>query len=123
MSKLSLLPVVIDISVVQDSDNLIEFQLTDGSGNAVDITNDSVQFTARATHAGTLKIATKTNGVGDHSVPLAGKTQFNLSRTDLTTATLGLQVNWVYEVRRLIAGVQEVVYVSGALILAPSVGN
>jgi hypothetical protein len=119
---LDLTPEIINIDVVQKTDATIEFQLTDGAGAAVDISNDDVKFTARTEFGGTATIATKTNGVGQHSTPGDGKTVFILTKANLTTVTPGDEVLWVYEVRRKFAGtLREVVYIQGNLKLTPAI--
>src|SRR5512133_1243361 len=96
-TKVSLLPAVIDIEVVQGTDNIIEFQLTDSAGVAVDITSDTVEFTARDSYGGTQKIHLD-NGVGEHYEPLQGKTRFTLDKTLTATAAPTEPAGYVYEV-------------------------
>ncbi len=120
---LDLTPEIINIELQQGADATIEFQLLNGAGAVVDITLDSIKFTAKDAFAGTVKIATKTNGVGQHSDPLTGKTIFVLTKTDLTTLTPAEEVPWVYEIRRVFPSTgREVIYIHGDLTLAPSVG-
>lgn len=121
---LDLTPEIININVQMGTDVTIEFQLTDNSGAPVDITLDSVKFTAKDAFAGTVKIPTKTNGVGQHSSPTTGKTIFVLTRSELVNTPATDEVTWVYEIRRVFAGSgREVIYIHGDLILSPSVGT
>lgn len=120
---LDLTPEIVNIELQQGADYVIEFQLTDNLGAGVDLTNDEVKFTAKSDFAGTVTIATKTNGPGQHSTPADGKTKFTLTKADLTTLTPADAVVWKYEVRRVFAGSGlEVIYIHGDLLLMPSVG-
>jgi hypothetical protein len=120
---LDLTPEIINIELQQGTDNTITFQLTDAAGTGVDITLDSVKFTAKDELAGDVAIATKSNAAGQHTTPLDGETTFVLTKSDLTTATPQDQVTWKYEIRRVFAGnLREVIYIMGDLILQPSVG-
>ncbi len=121
MSTIQALPATIHIEVQQETDQYMEFQLTDGT-NAVDLTLDTVKLTARDSLGGTIKVQ-KTNPSGSHSAPLLGKTMFLLSKTDLTTGSRASSAEWVYEVRRIMGGSnQELVYMQGKLSLRPVVG-
>lgn len=121
--SLDLSPEIINIEVQQGTDATITFQLTDEDGAAVDITLDGVKFTAKDDFAGTVKIATKTNGSGQHADPTDGQTTFVLTKSDLTAASDTEEETWKYEVRRVFAGTgREVIYIHGDLVLKPSVG-
>jgi hypothetical protein len=121
---IDLTPEIINLDIPQGTDHPLEFQLTDNAGNAVDITNDSVKFTAKEAFGGDVTIATKTNGAGQHTTPGTGKTAFVLTRDDLTTDEPDSQVTWVYEIRRVFDGSNyEIVYIQGELRLMPSVGT
>lgn len=124
MSTLSLTAAPVDIEIEQGSDSAIEFQLTK-NGAAIDISNDDVRFTAKDAYGGTTTIATKTNGVGEHSVPVDGKTIFILTTEDTTVAGQeGYQVTWYYEVRRFDPDSElDIVHLKGKLILKPMVGT
>ena len=124
MVELSALPTDCMIKVLSETDNAFEFTLTDVAGATVDITNDTVEFTARDRREGTIKIATKTNAPGAHSTPASGKTRFTLSKTDLSLGTVpGDEQRWYYEVRRIVAvTLQEIVYIDGQLRVKPNVG-
>jgi hypothetical protein len=119
---IDLLPATVNIEAMQGTDITIEFQLQDGAGTAVDITNDTVEVTVKDAFGGTTKIATISNGPGDHSDPTAGKTQITWGKAD-TAPSPADQVDWVYEVRRVLSGSEkEVVYIQGTLSLFPTVG-
>ncbi len=117
---LSILPSRVDITVEAGTDNTIEFTLLDANtGLPVDLTLDSVKFTAKK--SGTLKIGPKTNGTGDHEDADSGRTRFKLTRTELTPTISGKPETWQYEVRRVVGGSNdEIVYLHGSLILDPS---
>lgn len=120
---LDLTPEIINIELQQGADAPIEFELTDNAGGAVDLTLETVKFTAKDGFGGTVMIATKTNAPGSHSDPTAGKSIFVLSKLDLTTLTPTDQSLWYYEVRRVFTGsLREVIYIQGTLTLQPSVG-
>jgi hypothetical protein len=120
---LDLTPEIINIEVQFGTDNTITFQLTDEDGVGVDITLDSVKFTAKDELGGDVMIATKTNTVGQHTTPLTGETTFVLTKNNLTHASPQDQVIWKYEIRRVFAGnLREVIYIHGDLVIQPSVG-
>jgi len=114
-------PVKIDLRVPDGTDVDVEFQLTDGT-DPINITSDDVMFTAKSVPQGVVKVATKTNGVGDHSSPAIGKTVFALTRTELALADEEVPETWAYEVRRSSGG-KERVYISGVLRVGPMVGT
>jgi hypothetical protein len=119
MSVLSLLPVIINIQIVQNTDNQIEFALTE-SGVAVDISNDTITLVMKTNYGGTIKI-NKTNGPGGHSDPTLGKTRFLLSKTEMQGASIANPETWVYQLRRFVAGSgDEIVYMAGDVHLTPS---
>jgi len=118
----SIVPSVVNLRLVNDADTSIEFILTDGKQNPVDITSDDVKFTVRVTHGGTQKLQ-KTNAAGSHSDPTNGKTIFKVTHTDITDALTDLNTKWVYEVRRMIAGGDEAVHITGAFIVDLAVGG
>jgi len=121
---LDLTPEIINIECQQGTDVVVEFQLTDNAGTAVDLTTETVEFTAKDGFGGEVTIATKANGPGQHSDASTGKTVFVLTKTDTATATPTDQVGWKYEVRRVFAiSLREVVYIHGDLTLMPSVGT
>lgn len=121
--EIDLTPEIINLEVQQGADATITFQLTDNLSVPVDVTNDEVKFTAKDGFGGTVTIATKTNGPGQHDDPALGKTMFVLTKADLTTATPDSEVDWKYEIRRVFNGTnREVIYIHGDLRLMPSVG-
>lgn len=128
MADLDLVPDPTNMEVFSDTDNVVEFQLLDATDPdnpvPIDITNDTVKFVARDTHEGTEKIPTKSNGPGNHSDAVNGKTQFLLAKTELDLSNAGVTETWVYEVRRIIAGSgYEVIYIWGDLKVKPQVGQ
>jgi hypothetical protein len=120
---LSLIPEPINIAIKQGTDAVIEFQLLRENLTPVDLTAHAVKFTAKDTFGGDVRIATKTNASGGHSVPVDGKTIFTITKTDTTTATPADEVTWVYEVRLVESNGQESVYIDGELRLKPVVGT
>jgi hypothetical protein len=121
-TNLDLTPEVVNLEVQQGTDISIEVQLTRG-GLPVDITNDTVKITAKDEFAGTVKIATKSIGPGNHSDPANGKTAFAWTKLETMTTTPKDEVGWKWEVRRVLSGSgAEVVYIHGDLKLMPSVG-
>ena len=129
MADLDLVPDKTDLEVFSNTDNVIEFQLLDATDPdnpvPIDITNDDVQFVARDTEEGEdIKISTKTNTVGEHSTPASGKTQFHLTKSELSLTIPTQSETWRYEVRRIIAGSNyEVIYIWGDILVKPQVGQ
>lgn len=125
-THLDLAPDPKDMEVFAGTDNTIEVTLLNATTSAaIDITSDDVKFTAKDALGGSVvKIATKTNSVGEHSDPTNGKTRFQLTKEELVLATATAQEAWWYEVRRVISGSSdEVVYMHGQLRVKPSVGT
>ena len=118
---LDLRPVVVDLELVQGTDNPIEFQLRDGAGNPISIVGDTIKFTARDGYNGQVKI-TLSNNPAQHSDPSIGKTIFLLSKTLTATLDLASETAWLYEVRRIAADGLETVYFTGSVLLEPTVG-
>lgn len=120
---LKIVPAEVNLRVMRGTDNTIEFTLTDADEVAIDITNDTVKFTARDAYAGTVKIATKTNAPGGHSTPAGGKTRFKILRTEIDDeAAETVATTWLYEVRRILAGSSdEILYFQGELKILPAV--
>lgn len=123
-TTLSLVPTEIDIDLDQGSDKPIEFQISKG-GQAVNITNDTIYFTARDFYFGNVTIPTKANGPGQHSDPENGKTMFVLERDEvISEGNEAYTATWYYEVRRLDASTGlEMVHIQGRLNLKPMVGR
>lgn len=121
--ELDLTPEIINIELQQGADAVLTFQLTNNAGVAVDLTLDTVKFSAKDGFAGATMIATKTNGPGQHETPLTGMTTFVLTKANLTVAEADSQTTWKYEIRRIVAtSLREIIYIHGDLTLMPSVG-
>lgn len=113
-----------NISITRNTDNDLEFIIKDDLGAVIDITNDTVKFTAVDSFAGPTRIATKTNGVGQHSDPTNGKTKFVIAKEDIDDeVSRSIDTVWIYEVRRIKAGAgsDEFVHYMGKLTVKPSV--
>lgn len=125
-TTLSLLPAEIDLEIEQGADSTIEFQLKryeDGVWIDEDITNDSVKLTAKDDFGGTTTITTKVNTSGQHTSPTEGKTRFKLTKAETSTGDAGSNVIWRYEIRRVLANTDEIVYMKGKMTLAKTVGT
>lgn len=120
--NLDLTPEVINLEIQQGTDVTLEVQLTDGSGNGVNITNDTVKITVKDENAGVIEISTISITPGNHTVPASGKTQFTWTKAQTVTLTPKDPVYWRWEVRRVFPSGAEVVYIHGDLLLQPSVG-
>lgn len=124
-TTVSLLPADIDLEIEQGADSTIEFQLKRYENSTwinEDITNDTVEFTARDDFGGTTTIITKLNEAGEHAYPAEGRTRFKLTKAE-TISDAGSNVIWRYEVRRVVNGTgDEIVYMKGKLTLAKTVG-
>jgi hypothetical protein len=119
MSTISVLPTIINFKLVQKTDNMIEFVI-ETNGKADDITNDSVRLFIKTNYGGVTKVD-RTNAPGAHSDPTNGKTQFQLTKTDLVgTPTTALNT-WVYELHRIFGGTNDdIVYLAGNVELYPA---
>ncbi len=117
----SLLPKIEDLLLTRGTDNRLEFRLTNPvTGQPVDLTNDTVKFTVKDSYGGTVKIGLE-NTPGMHSAQADGRTQFVVTREAIADAThTGTITDWVYEVRRLVSGADEVVYFAGIFSLRPT---
>lgn len=120
--NLDLTPEVVNLEVQQATTVTMEVQLTNGSGSAVNITNDTVKITVKDDFDGVVEIATISNAPGSHSDPTNGKTQFTWTKAQTTTDTPKEAKYWKWEVRRVFPSGAEVVYIHGDLVLQPSVG-
>jgi hypothetical protein len=121
-TNLDLTPEIVNLEIQQGTSVSIEVQLTRG-GSAVDITNDTIKITAKDEFGGVVTIPTKSIGPGNHTDPANGKTAFAWSKAETTTTTPKDEVDWKWEVRRVLSGsAAEVVYMHGDLRLMPSVG-
>lgn len=116
-------PQEVDICVSRDADVTLTFVLTDARNHPVDITADTVDFTARDKWGGTAKIATISNISGHHIDPTNGKTAFTISQASINVvADSNRDDVWVYEVRRLAGGTSPVViHVRGLMRIVPAV--
>lgn len=122
-------PDEVDIRIVRGTDNSIDFILLNNldasGGTPLDITNDTVKFTARADfgEGSTVKIPTKTNGPGQHEDPVNGRTQFTIARTEIDgEADEDQETVWFYEVRRIAATtLTQNVHLQGKLLITPAV--
>jgi hypothetical protein len=126
---LNLVPDEVDLELLQGDDIPIEFQiLTVNDAGAVvpiDISNDTIKFTARDFKGGAVTIATKSNVPGQHIDPATGKTTFILTATDTKViGQEGSRVKWVYEVRRVDGATgRQTTHFQGKLILDGMVGT
>jgi len=119
---LDLTPEIVNLEIQQGTDVSIEVQLTKAA-LPVDITNDTIKVTVKDEFGGVIKIATKNMTPGNHTDPVNGKTSFSWSKVETTTTTPKDEVDWKWEVRRVLSGsAAEVVYIHGDLRLMPSVG-
>lgn len=117
-------PSVLNLVIERDADTTLTFVLLDALGlHPVDITNDTVKFTASDTYGGTAQIATLTKTTGQHTDPTNGKTAFAITKAIINAAASSTKEScWVYEVRRLTGGTSpEVVHIVGELRVQPSV--
>lgn len=117
-ASIDLAPSIIDIEVSQQADFLLGFVLTDALGVPVDLSGDEVKLTIKDYIGGTQKIQ-KTNTT--HVDPTNGYTTFLIADTDITVSVDILF--WVYEVRRIQAGGNEGVHITGKFIAYPAVGD
>lgn len=117
------LPIEQTIEVTRGTDNSLLFTIKDASGTAIDITADTVTFTARDGYAGPVRIAKKTNTTGQHTTPASGTTTFNVLRTEIDDeVAAGASATWKYEVRRITAvTLKQFVHYQGDLIIHPAV--
>lgn len=118
----SVVPSEVCLRLVKDADTTFEFILTDGECVPVNITSDSVRLTVKDYPGGTTKI-TKTNAPGSHVDPENGKTQFKITRTDITDSMTVDEFKWIYEVRRIQAGGDEAVHLKGSFFVERVIGG
>jgi len=118
-TSISAVATEICMRVSQGSDTEFECTLTDDQGEPIDITLDTVTFTAWDFIGGTQQIL-KTNLPGAHSDPVNGCTVFSLLISDYpTTSNL---LSWAYEVKRIQSGGEEAIHIEGELLASPA-GN
>jgi hypothetical protein len=119
------LPTELNLYVARGTDNSLSFTIKNDSGTAIDITNDTITFTAREDFAGPTKIPTKSNGVGQHSDPTNGITVFVVAKEDIDDEAFPAKDSvWKYEVRRIASGSgDEFVHYQGNFTVKPSVNG
>lgn len=107
-----------DRDVMAATDVTLQFQLFNDAG-PINITNDIVKVYV-VDDDGTSILLPKSNGVGQHSDPLNGKTAVTFTKAELTTHVFS-RVRWWYEVRRIAGGTgPERVHIVGELRILPS---
>ncbi len=118
----SIKPAKVDIQLTQGTDNELEFILTDGLGEPVNLTDSDVLFTAFDMIGGTATLGPKTNTPGNHTDALNGKSAFKIDRTEIDDeVNQATKTFWVYEVRRKqITADLEHVHITGQLIILPT---
>jgi hypothetical protein len=99
----------------------IDCVLTDGQGEPIDITFDTVTLTIKNYKGGTSKIQ-KSNAPGSHLDPENGRTVFEIIPADITDPQTGDAFYWVFEVRRIQPGGVSAVHIEGQFIVDPQVG-
>jgi hypothetical protein len=110
------IPSNICLELVKDADTTFTCTLTDGYGNAIDITNDSVVLTVHDYLGGAQKLQ-KTNLTGEHSDPENGQTQFKIENADIADTLTDERTEWIYEIRRIQSGGDESVHIAGDFIV------
>ena len=116
-------PECVDITVQRGTDNPFEAVITNGEGEAQDISNDAISLTVRESNARTL-VFKKTNLAGSHSDGPGGKTEFIVDATDIDDETSPTAItHWVYEIRRILQTGKERIHIAGAFIVEPVVGS
>lgn len=120
--SVSVTPAEQNISVVRGTDNTFEAILTDGEGEAVDISLDTIVFTVRDKPGGTVKIQIS-NAPGTHKDAANGVTEFSISKADITNVSAIHSTFWVFEIRRIRPGGAEQVHIQGEFVITPSVGG
>jgi len=120
--SVSVTPAEQNISVVRGTDNTFEAILTDGDGEPVDISLDTIVFTVRDKPGGTVMIQIS-NAPGTHKDGPSGVTEFAISKADITNVSAIRSTFWVYEIRRIRPGGAEHVHIQGQFIITPSVGG
>lgn len=122
VSTVSIKPAKFNIELTQGTDNELEFILTDGLGEPVNLTDSDVTFTAFDEIGGIAQLGPKTNTPGNHTDPLNGKSAFKIARTEIDDeASPTTKTFWVFEVRRRqITADLENVHITGQLIILPT---
>ena len=111
------------ICITRGTDNVFEVVITDGEGQVIDITLDTIALTLRDKLGGTVQ-AQYLNLPGSHKDPINGVTEFTIPKAATATASTYHWTYWVYEVRR-IQGItdNEYVHIQGDFVILPSVGG
>lgn len=121
-TRVCIRPAAVDVGLVRATTNTLEIVLTDAAGVSVNIAADTVKFTARDGHGGTVKIA-KSNGPGEHLVDAEGRTEFTIEKTEIDDeVSQTADTFWFFEVRRIGPTGIENVHIQGRLIITPDVG-
>lgn len=116
------LPTEQNIEILRGTDNSLSFTISDSSGTAIDITNDTVHFSVRDGFGGPVRITKKTNAPGGHTTPASGITAFKVLKTEIDDEVApGENTVWKYEVRRVDASSDEFVHFQGDLTIKPAV--
>lgn len=121
--NVQVLPTVVHIEVMRGTDNEFEFVIADGLGRPINITADTIKFTAKSALDGVATIPTKTNGPGQHTDAINGATSFVIPRGEIDDEASSSEITcWLYEVRRVDASNKENIHVQGQFIIRPDVG-
>ena len=121
MGVASLLPVDVDLLLTRGTDVRLRATLANRvTGAAYDITNDTITLTVRDGYTGAVFL-TKSNAPGEHLDPEAGQTRFHLTKAELAdTANADETIDRRYEIRRILADGDEVVFFRGIFRLTPT---
>lgn len=116
-------PECVDITVQRGTDNPFEAVITNGEGEAQDISNDAITLTVRESNAGAL-VFQKSNAAGSHVDGPGGRTAFVIDATDIDDEASATAITrWAYEIRRILQTGKERVHIAGAFIVEPVVGS
>jgi hypothetical protein len=111
-------PVEMDLRIPQASEIVIGVRLT-RAGQVLNLTALTVYFTVKQTRSTSAAVVLSlSNGVGEHSDPTAGETEFTIAVDDFEDYESSKDVTMVYEVR-----VSDTPYLQGQLILEPVTGT
>ena len=95
---LDTLPTELTLRLTRGMKTTLEVTITDAdTGNAINITNDTVEMLIMDELGGT-KIFEQENGVGEHSTPASGKTRFVVDVGDLSEARSIATERWTYAI-------------------------
>lgn len=121
IATVSVVPSRIDLTIINEADVDLVFVFADSGNRAIDITGNSVQFTAKDRYTGDVKLAEfqASNQTYD---PLNGKVIFSFGRSEISAIADPSSVTYfVYEVRR-VSGQFQYVHMYGRLIIEPTTG-